>query len=52
MLAAYYTKRPDAVLSGGIQTPEGGIFDLSHLPVEVTQFIAEWKIDADAAVTV
>lgn len=52
VLAGYYTKRPDAILSGGIQTPEGGIFDLSRLPVEVTTFIAEWKIDADASVSV
>lgn len=44
VLAAYYTKRPDAVLSGGIQTPEGGIFDLSRLPVEVGQFIEDWLI--------
>lgn len=44
VLAAYYTKRPDAVLSGGIQTPEGGIFDLSRLPVEVGQFIDDWKV--------
>lgn len=44
VLAGYYTKRPDAVLSGGIQTPEGGIFDLSALPVEVTTFIADWKL--------
>ena len=52
VLAAYYTKRPDAILSGGIQTPEGGIFDLSRLPVEVTTFIADWKIDRDASVSV
>ena len=52
VLAAYYTKRPDAILSGGIQTPEGGVFDLSRLPVEVTQFIADWKIDFDASVSI
>ncbi len=44
VLAGYYTKRPDAVLSGGIQTPEGGIFDLSALPIEVRSFIDDWKI--------
>jgi hypothetical protein len=44
VLASYFTKRPDSVLSGGIQTPEGGIFDLSALPVEVTTFIDGWKL--------
>jgi hypothetical protein len=44
VLAAWITKRPDALLSGGIQTPEGGIFDLSQLPVEVTSFINDWKL--------
>ena len=52
MLAAYYTKRPDAVLSGAIQTPEGNVFNLSNLPVEVTEFIANWRIEADYAETV
>lgn len=42
VLAAYYTKRPDAVLSGAITT-ESGIFDLSNMPIEVTNFIREWN---------
>lgn len=44
VLAGYITKRPDAVLSGGIQTPEGGIFDLSRLPVEVNVFVDNWRL--------
>lgn len=52
VMAGWITKRPDAILSGGIQTPEGAIFDLSQLPVEVKAFIADWKIDADAVVSI
>ncbi len=48
VLAAWYTKRPDAVLSNTLQTPEGNILDLSHLPPEVTQFIAAWRIPLDS----
>jgi hypothetical protein len=42
VLAAFYTKRPDAILSGGITTPDGNTFDLSNLPVEVADFVREW----------
>lgn len=42
VLAAFYTKRPDAILSGGITTPDGNTFDLSRLPVEVAEFVREW----------
>jgi len=41
-LAAWYTIRSDALLSGARAT-EAGIFDLSNLPVEVQQFVASWK---------
>lgn len=41
-LAAWYTIRSDALLSGARAT-ETGIFDLSHLPVEVQEFVASWK---------
>lgn len=47
VLAAWYTKRPDAVLSNTIQTPEGNVLDLSRIPPEVQQFIAGWRIDLD-----
>lgn len=42
VLAAFYTKRPDAILSGGITTPDGNTFDLSALPVEIASFVKEW----------
>lgn len=43
VLAAFYTKRPDALLSGAITT-ETSIFDLSMAPLEVRSFIDEWKV--------
>lgn len=49
VLAGYYTKRPDSILSGGITTPDGGIFDLSNLPIEVQSFIAEWRVGSYAS---
>lgn len=51
VLAAFFTKRPDALLSGVIATPEGGTFDLSFLPIEVQKFVEEWKL-TDAVVAV
>lgn len=45
VLAAYYTIRPDALLSGARQTPEGNVFDLSRLPVEIQGFINDWKLE-------
>ena len=51
VLAAWYTKRPDAVLSNTFQTPEGNILDLSHIPPEVKQFVSLWRIDLDTVVT-
>jgi hypothetical protein len=41
-LAAWYTLRSDALLSGA-QSTEAGIFDLSHLPTEVQLFVSSWK---------
>lgn len=52
VLAAFLTIRPDAVLSGAKQTPEGNTFDLSGLPVEVNEFIANWRITADSLVSI
>jgi len=43
VLAGYYTKRPDALLSGALATPDGGSVDLSQVPVEVAMFVEEWK---------
>lgn len=45
VLAAYYTKRPDALLSGGITT-DGGSFDLSAYPIEVQDFIRDWHVSS------
>lgn len=45
VLAAYYTKRPDALLSGGLTT-EGGAFDLSAYPIEVQDFIRHWTVSS------
>lgn len=47
VLAAWYTKRPDAVLSNTIQTPEGNILDLSRMPPEVQGFVQQWRIPLD-----
>jgi hypothetical protein len=44
VLAAYYTKRPDAILTGGYVNPDGSVVDLSGLPIEVQAFIADWKV--------
>lgn len=44
VMAGWITKRPDALLSGAIATPEGNVFDLSSLPVEVKSFIEEWRV--------
>lgn len=44
VLAAFYTWRPDAILSGGRVNPDGTIADLSVLPIEVQSFIADWKV--------
>jgi hypothetical protein len=44
VLAAYYTIRSDALLSGARQTPDGNVFDLSNLPREVQDFVRDWKL--------
>lgn len=44
VLAAYYTKRPDALLSGSLVTPDGNFVSLEALPVEVGAFVAEWRV--------
>lgn len=49
VLAAFYTIRPDALLSGARQTPEGNVFDLSRLPLEVQGFVNDWRL-SDAPV--
>lgn len=44
VLAAFYTKRPDAILSGAITTPDGNSLDLSQFPVEIQAFIKDWRV--------
>ncbi len=41
-LAAWYTLRSDALLSGARFT-DAGVFDLSSLPIEVQNFVSSWK---------
>lgn len=45
VLAAYFTKRPDAILGGALATPEGGVVDLSQFPIEVQSFVSDWRIE-------
>lgn len=45
VLAAYFTKRPDAILGGAFATSEGGVIDLSQFPTEVQSFVAEWRLE-------
>jgi len=44
VLASFYTLRPDAILAGAVATPDGGSTDLSNLPVEVQNFIVDWRV--------
>lgn len=46
VLAAWYTRRPDALLGGVSVTAAGSEVDLSQIPSEVRQFIEDWKIQA------
>ena len=51
VLAAYYTLRSDALLSSAInRLEEGVIFDLSRYPIEVQDFVTNFKIEAPMAV--
>ena len=44
VLAGFFAERPAALLSGARATPDGGAVDLLSFPVEVQQFIADWKV--------
>lgn len=48
VLAAYYTWRSDALLTGGRATPGGDIQDLSDLPIETQLFVAAWRASSMA----
>lgn len=43
VLAAWYTKRADAVLANAVQGPDGAILDYSVLPPEVTDCIRTYR---------
>jgi len=51
VLAAWYTKRPDAVLQGSSLTPDGNPIVLEDFPPEVEQFIRDWRIGTHSAVS-
>lgn len=50
VLAAWYTRRPDALLGGVSVTANGTEIDLSAIPVEVRLFIEGWKIASEGSV--
>jgi len=49
VLAAFWTKYPDAVLIGSAATAGGGAIDLSGFPLPVQQFITDWRVEAGVA---
>ena len=48
-LAAWYTKRADALLAGAVANPEGAILDYSQLPQEVQSVIRTYRRGEQAA---
>lgn len=44
VLAAFYTKYPDAVLVGALQTSNDGTIDLSGFPLPVQMFVQDWRL--------
>lgn len=51
IMAAWKTKRPDALYSGGFGTADGNVFDLSEVPVEVQRFVKLWRVGGTQAVS-
>lgn len=49
-LAAYYFHHADALYAGARQTPEGNVFDLGSLPVEVRDLISDWSLSEMAVI--
>lgn len=49
ILAAYYTKYPDAIISGGIQTTEGTV--VLGFPDPVQAFIEDWRLSDPVTAT-
>lgn len=50
VLAAWYTKRADAVLANAVQGPDGAILDYSTLPPEVASVIRDYGRGEQATV--
>lgn len=50
ILAAWMTRRANALLANAAQDATGAILDYSAWPPEVTSFIHEWRIDASSGV--
>lgn len=48
VLAGFGYQHADALFSGARATPEGNIFDLSQLPVEVQSLVREWSLGDEA----
>lgn len=49
VLAAWYTKRADALLANAVANPEGAILDYSQLPPEVSDTIRNYRRGEQAA---
>lgn len=43
VLAAWMTKRADALLGNAVQTPDGSVFDFSEFPPEVNAILATYR---------
>lgn len=52
VLAAYFTLRPQALLSGASITPDGSAFDLSEFPPEFRRFVDLWRLGGRRVVSV
>ncbi len=50
VLAAWYTKRGDAILANAVQGPDGSILDYSTLPPEVSQVIRDYQRGTQATI--
>ena len=51
VLSAFYTQRGPTILADTIITPAGGVMQASRLPGEVVDFLADWKIGGEQAVS-
>lgn len=49
-LAAWYTKRADALLAGAVANPEGAVLDYSALPIEARSVISTYRRGEQATI--